>query len=291
MTVQMIGTWKMCVDAFESVKGIYERNPDLALIRAIKYIEDNPEIHTVGRFSVPNEDGFLELDSAFMNGDNLHVGAVLSARSIINPIEVAYDLSKLRNNCILSSLGADKYAKQKGYKTSDALEVFEQQNQENHDTVGIIRNVDGHINVGISSSGRAHKSLGRVGDSPLVGSGFYCNSLYGGAVATGNGEDILRGCLAKEIVDALSFGIDIYNAVEMVGNRHLERILGEYGETFFMLIGMDKDGKYAVFTSGDLFPFATLEDNEVHLYFAQRENGHTVIYPANEELLSQYNGD
>ena len=42
---------------------------------------------------------------------------------------------------------------------------------------------------------RPFKHAGRVGDSPLVGSGLYADSRVGGAVATGDGEDIMRSCL------------------------------------------------------------------------------------------------
>jgi N4-(beta-N-acetylglucosaminyl)-L-asparaginase len=35
-----------------------------------------------------------------------------------------------------------------------------------------------------------HKWPGRVGDSPLVGSGLYCDGNVGAAVATGDGEEV-----------------------------------------------------------------------------------------------------
>lgn len=44
------------------------------------------------------------------------------------------------------------------------------------------------------------KKPGRVGDSPLSGSGFYVDSAIGGAAATGLGEDLMKGCLSYEIV-------------------------------------------------------------------------------------------
>ena len=37
------------------------------------------------------------------------------------------------------------------------------------------------------------KKQGRVGDSPLSGSGFYVDSTIGGAAATGLGEDLMKG--------------------------------------------------------------------------------------------------
>ena len=44
------------------------------------------------------------------------------------------------------------------------------------------------------------KKKGRVGDSPVSGSGFYVDSKAGGATATGLGEDVMKGCVSYEIV-------------------------------------------------------------------------------------------
>lgn len=50
------------------------------------------------------------------------------------------------------------------------------------------------------------KKAGRVGDSPLSGSGFYVDSEIGGAAATGLGEDLMKGCLSYEIVRLMGKG-------------------------------------------------------------------------------------
>ena len=54
-----------------------------------------------------------------------------------------------------------------------------------------------------TTSGLAWKLPGRVGDSPIVGSGLYCDAEVGGCVATGIGEEILKVCgsfLAVELM-------------------------------------------------------------------------------------------
>ena len=43
---------------------------------------------------MPNREGEVELDAAYINGNTLEVGAVMAVKQIKNPIEVAYDLSR-----------------------------------------------------------------------------------------------------------------------------------------------------------------------------------------------------
>jgi len=45
---------------------------------------------------------------------------------------------------------------------------------------------------------------GRVGDSPIIGSGVYCDNSKGGVSTTGHGESIMKVCLAKSAIDIMS---------------------------------------------------------------------------------------
>lgn len=74
----------------------------------------------------------------------------------------------------------------------EVVQVVEEDNS-SHDTIGVIcLDHDGHLAAGTSTSGWKFKIPGRVGDSPLIGSGLYCDGLYGAAVATGDGEEVRR---------------------------------------------------------------------------------------------------
>ena len=42
---------------------------------------------------------------------------------------------------------------------------------------------------------------GRVGDSPLVGSGAYADDTAGAVSTTGHGESLMKVCLAKDVVE------------------------------------------------------------------------------------------
>lgn len=58
-----------------------------------------------------------------------------------------------------------------------------------------------------STSGWKFKHPGRVGDSPVIGSGLYCDASAGAAVATGDGEEILRTCLSFLVVEYMREGL------------------------------------------------------------------------------------
>ena len=78
---------------------------------------------------------------------------------------------------------------------------------ESHDTVGVIcLDGNGRLCVGTSTSGWKFKHAGRVGDSPIIGSGLYCNGRYGAAVCTGDGEEIMRTCLSYLVVESMRQG-------------------------------------------------------------------------------------
>jgi len=63
----------------------------------------------------------------------------------------------------------------------------------NHDTIGIVAiDNSGLVSCGTSTNGLTFRIPGRVGDSPIPGSGSYCDSQVGGAACTGNGDVIMR---------------------------------------------------------------------------------------------------
>src|SRR5207247_5477438 len=65
----------------------------------------------------------------------------------------------------------------------------------------------GHIASAVTTSGWAYKYPGRVGDSPIVGAGNYCDTRYGAAACTGFGELAIRNVTAKTAVDRLASGM------------------------------------------------------------------------------------
>jgi beta-aspartyl-peptidase (threonine type) len=89
-----------------------------------------------------------------------------------------------------------------------------------------VRGPDGHFAVALSTGGSAPSLLGRVGDTPIIGSGFYAGK-FGAVAATGIGEQIVRHLLARTVYgwledgmpldQALKRGVDLFDEAVPVG--------------------------------------------------------------------------
>jgi beta-aspartyl-peptidase (threonine type) len=70
----------------------------------------------------------------------------------------------------------------------------------------------GHLASAVSTSGWAWKYPGRLGDSPVIGAGNYCDDRYGAAACTGWGELSLRALTARSVVASLAAGASLVGA-------------------------------------------------------------------------------
>lgn len=252
------------------------------VVRAITPVEDEPAFCSVGYGGLPDREGRVMTDAAFMDGSTLRMGAVMSAEGIKNPILAARLLCGRETNCLLAGRGAERFALEKGLEMRDMLTESSRARwldalaegrkkltaYAGHDTVCVLAlDREGHMAAGTSTSGLFMKDPGRVGDSPVIGSGFYCDDRYGAAAATGLGEDIMRGCLSYEIVSLMKRGASprdaCREAVEGLSRRKKE--LGEDGGSF-SVIALAPDGSFGAATTLDLFPFAAGNDDDVALY-------------------------
>ena len=74
------------------------------------------------------------------------------------------------------------------------------------DTVGaVVRDPAGGFGAALSTGGTTVMLLGRVGDTPVIGAGLYAGA-HGAVAATGDGEEIMRRVLAKQVYDAIAAG-------------------------------------------------------------------------------------
>lgn len=75
------------------------------------------------------------------------------------------------------------------------------------DTISaVVVDEQGDISVGTSSNGARNKIAGRVGDAPIAGAGAYVDNDVGAAVATGDGDVMMRFSPAALAVEKMRAG-------------------------------------------------------------------------------------
>jgi len=109
-------------------------------------------------------------------------------------------------------------------------------------------NEKGEMSGGTTTSGLAWKLPGRLGDSPIIGAGCYCDQDVGSAGATGSGEENIKVAGAHTIVENMRHGMTPREA----GMDALERIVRNYNRDMNRLRYVEmvyyilrRDGQYA----------------------------------------------
>lgn len=308
----IIGTWRMSLEGIEDCINDLENKKSAAdaIEKSIKEVEDFPYFKSVGYGGLPNEDMEVELDAAFMDGTNFNFGAVAGVKNIKNPISVAKDLSKYEANNFLVGIGAEKYADKNGFERINMLtdrakihyknRLYEENKMAKerdlkpyigHDTVGVCAlDQAGNLASGTSTSGLFMKKAGRVGDSPVIGSGLYADSEVGAATATGLGEDLMKGCISYEIVRLMKEGLTAQEACDKAVNN-LDTVLKKKRKKSgdLSVVALDKDGNLGVATNIDGFSFVYATENKpAKVYLCYREDNKTLYKEASQEWLGDY---
>ena len=304
----IIATWQMALDGVEKATEMLKNGGDAgdAIETAVKEVEDFPYYKSVGFGGLPNEEMEVELDAAYMDGDTLDIGAVAAIKDYANPVAIARHLSKEKVNNLLVGQGGEKYAHKAGFERKNMLterakihyhnrikEVREQEIKPytGHDTVGMVcLDTHGKMTSATSTSGLFMKKAGRVGDSPLAGSGFYVDSKVGGASATGLGEDIMKGCMSYEIVRLMKEGMHPQDACEKAVNifdQELRERRGQAGD--ISLIAMNNQGQWGAATNIEGFSFvvATAKQKPI-VYLTKKIDGKNIHEAASQEWIDNY---
>ena len=298
----MIATWRMASEGVTLGSEMLKNGGKCqdALEEAVKFVEDYPFYKSVGYGGLPNEECEVELDAAFMDGKTLSIGAVASIKDFKNPISIARKLSADRYNIFLVGAGAESYAHKNGFvrqnmlteraKKTWELRVKEIQEKnlspyDGHDTVCMIAlDKDEDMAVATSTSGLFMKKKGRVGDSPVSGSGFYVDNEIGGAAATGLGEDIMKGCLSYEVVQRMKKGEHPMEAAQKAVDEFSETLRkrrGKAGE--ISIVAMNNRGEWGIGTNVEFTFCVGTETEKPQVYISTpQENGEIKIEVASE---------
>lgn len=196
-----------CLRALEAGRTILEGGGSAvdAVVAAIRLLEDDPTFNA-GCGSAKREDGSIEMDAAIMDGHSLGLGAVSVIRDVRHPIGVAMALMN-EETCMLAGPGAQAFARERALDSQSVppLRVLpEREAIHSHDTVGCVAcDTSGRLAAGTSTGGLDGARVGRVGDSPLPGCGFYADDEMGAVVLSGDGEMIARAMAAARILHDL----------------------------------------------------------------------------------------
>lgn len=231
----VIATWNVKEATAKAWEVLQEGRSALdAIVEGCGVEEANAEGQSVGIGGLPDRDGNVTLDACIMNKEG-NYGAVVYMQNIVHPIAVARKVMEDTPHVILAGKGAEQFAVSKGFKREDLLtenskkawEAWKKTskyqpiiNIENHDTIGMLAiDKNGDISGGCTTSGLAYKMAGRVGDSPIIGSGLFIDNEIGGATATGLGEEVLKTVGSFLIVELMRQGMSPQAACEEAISR------------------------------------------------------------------------
>lgn len=210
-----------------------------AVIGGVNLVEEDPADMTVGYGGLPNAEGVVQLDSAVMHGPTGRAGSVASLEGIKYPSKVARLVLQRTDHVLLVSEGAQRFAKMHGFPVENLLteaarrrwvrwvetlstkDDYLPPHSINDTEIGanlqdITRHygtihcsaidLSGNISSVTTTSGLAFKIPGRVGDSPIIGAGLYCDNEVGAAGSTGRGEANLESLASFLIVERMRAG-------------------------------------------------------------------------------------
>lgn len=222
----------------------------LDAVEATIRIMENSELFNAGKGAVFTNAGTNELDASIMDGRNLKAGAVARVKTVKNPISAARKVMEETWHVMLSGDGADKFAKEQGLDIVDPNYFYTQRRWdslkkiqvEKHGTVGCVAlDKHGNLAAGTSTGGLTNKRWGRVGDSPIIGSGTYANNQTCAVSGTGQGEYFIRGNVAYDVSAIMEYkGKSVREAAQNV-IRKLSDMGGNGG-----IITMDSKGNISM---------------------------------------------
>lgn len=105
----------------------------------------------------------------------------------------------------------------------------------------------GDLASAVSTSGIAWKYPGRVGDSPIIGAGNYCDNRYGAVACTGMGELAVRVSTARSLVLYLKMGMTLQEAGQEA-LRDLYYIFTEPTQ-YMNIVALTPQGEHSGFTT------------------------------------------
>ncbi|ACO47795.2 isoaspartyl peptidase/L-asparaginase family protein [Deinococcus deserti] len=261
-----------CLAALQAGRSVLEAGGSAvdAVEAAVRVLEDRP-VFNAGYGSAQNEDGEVETQASVMDGRTLDVGAVAALKGVRNPVKVAARL--LRDEAILLvGDGANRFARECSAELCDPNDLIASDAAKRTcDTVGCVAlDAQGHVAAAVSTGGLDGQRVGRVGDSPQPGCGFYAEDKVGAVALTGEGERIARMMSAGRIMGRLAAEAGPAEAIEATLSEMTARIGGEAGG-----IALTADGQLGWWHNSPHMPvaFEAAGSEGPKVYLTKQEEG------------------
>lgn len=285
MLMLLVGSSNALVGFDRGIEILRSGGSALDAVEAVtRVVEDNPEDHTVGYGGLPNLRGEVELDASIMDGATRRAGCVGALRGYRAAITVARAVMERLPHVLIVGDGAAMLAAEIGLQSEELLSPEAERiwrdglegrldkdsaaNQmaaavaglvSDHGTVDVLAlDARKQIASAVSTSGWGWKYPGRLGDTPMLGAGNYCDNRFGAAACTGFGELAMRAGTARTAVNALAAGADADEACR----RALEDIstLDPPASAWMNVVALAADGSHGAGSLHDGTTYAVWDE-------------------------------
>lgn len=245
-----------------------------AVTAAVRSMEADPQFNA-GLGAVLNAGGEIRLDAAIQCGQRLDMGAVADLPALRHPSALvrrmlgedltflvgagamrqaeAWGFESISPEDLVTETRLEQWRAAKFEGLDEQLPVFGDEG----DTVGAVAlDANGDLAAMTSTGGVVYKPLGRVGDSPIVGSGLAADNELGAISATGKGEDLLKVVCCQVALEQLRREISCQDAA-IFALRRMERRVGGLGG----LILINPYGEVGIHHTSDHMSWAQLDES------------------------------
>ncbi|ABK78041.1 L-asparaginase [Cenarchaeum symbiosum A] len=183
--------------------------------RAVVLMEDSG-LFNAGTGSYPAQDGTIQMDAGIMDGQSLECGAVGAIYGVKNPVTAASAVMKKSEHSLMVAEWALEFALLHGIAPYEIRPREISTEPGKFGTVGAaVLDSRGGTAAAVSTGGTVSKLPGRVGDSAVVGAGYYADRA-GAAVSTGDGDIIMKAGIAGRCCSLMAGGMAAQEASKTV---------------------------------------------------------------------------